>query len=81
MAVSWLKKSNRILSLEDRGALPEEDGNQLRECRAVHEELSQQLAARGCGRKKKAEMGGLSEEAQQQESKSGKREAERRGKG
>ena len=77
--VSWLKKSNRILSLEDRGALPEEDGNQLRECRAMHEENFLSSWPREDVEERKAEMERLNEEAKQEKSKSGRREVEREG--
>ena len=42
LEVSWPKEGLWNIAkkkmLEDRGALLEEDGNQLRECRAMHEE-------------------------------------------
>ena len=61
--------------LEDGGALPKEDGNQLREYRAMHEEnfLSSWL------REDVAEVERLSEEDKQQESERGKRGVESEG--
>ena len=69
--VSWLKKSNRILSLEDRGALPEEDGNQFWEFRSTHEEQNLSSWLRQDVEGEKAEMKRLNEKAKQEESKSG----------
>ena len=58
--------------LEDRGDPLEEDGNQLREYRATHEQiLSSWLREDVEG--EKAEMERLKEEAKQEESKSGRR--------
>ena len=68
--------------LEDGGASPEGDSNQLREYRAMHEEkfLSSWLREDVEGRK--AEMERLSEEAKQEKNKCGKkRGGEGRGKG
>ena len=62
--------------LEDRGALPKEDGNQLREYKVMHEEsfLSSRLREDLEGRK--AEMQGWMKEAGEDESKNVKREVE-----
>ena len=73
----WYIAKKRML--EDRGALPKEDGNQLREYHAMHEEKFLGSWLRGDEEYKKAEMNKLSEEAKQAESKSGKREVEREG--
>ena len=67
--------------LKDRGALRKEDGNQLREYRAVHEENFLCSWLREDEEGVKAEMQRLSEEAEQEEGKSGTREVERREKG
>ena len=55
--------------MEDRGALPEEDGNQL-EYRAMHEENFLSSWLREDVAERKAEVERLSEKAKQQESKS-----------
>ena len=62
--------------LEDRGALPREDGDLLREYQAMHEEnfLSSWLGKDVEG--KEEERKRLNEEATREESKSGKREVE-----
>ena len=78
MEASWPNEVFGILPrrgmLEDRGVLPKESGNQLRECGAVHEDnfLSKGLLEDVEG--VTAEMERLNEEAKQEESKSGKRE-------
>ena len=60
--------------LEDRGALPRENRDVLREYQATHEKNSQQLAAGGCGRQRGGKGEGENEEAKQEENKSGKTE-------
>ena len=67
--------------LEDRGGLPEEDGNRLREYKAMNEENFPSSWLREDVDGVNAEIQRLSEEAKQEESKSGKREVERMRKG
>ena len=59
--------------LEDRGALPSEDGDLLREYRVTHEEnvLSNWLREDAEGEQEEREM--LNKDAKEEESKSGKR--------
>ena len=65
--------------LEDRGALPKEDGNQLQEYGAMREEKFLSSWLREDVEGAKAEMERLKEEAKQEENKSGKREVEKEG--
>ena len=79
MAEKRAKNFAKKRCLEDRGALPEEDGNQLRECRAMHEENFLSSWPREDVEERKAEMERLNEEAKQEKSKSERIEVEREG--
>ena len=63
--------------LGDRGAFLEEDGNRMREYKAMHEENFLSSWLREDVEGVKAEIQRLNEESKQEESKSGKREVER----
>ena len=75
--VSWLRKgggtSPQKRILEDRGALPKEDGDLLRGYQAIHEEkiLSSWLRENVEGEEEERER--LNEEARQEGSKSGEK--------
>ena len=73
MAQKGLWNIARKRTLEDRGALPTEDGDLLREYQAMHEDnfLSRWLREHVEGKEEEREK--LNKEAKEEESKSGKR--------
>ena len=80
MAQKRAMECGRRKMLEDRGALPKEDGDQLRKYKAMHEDNFLDSWPRENVQGGKAEMKEWKEEAEQEESKSAKeRWRERRG--
>ena len=60
--------------LQDRGALPKEERDIVRECKAMDEEnFLSSWAEGGCGRHRRRKEGERGEKAREEESRSGKR--------
>ena len=77
MAQKMLLNVARERMLEDRGALPQEDGNQCREYKGMHEENFLSSWLREDVKEGQAEMQGWRKKAAEDENKNGKSEVER----